>query len=157
MQTLLKSVHDFWNPAKNPSIRYTPIAKRVFHRDRNCAILLGLFRFSPVAVQAAKASTLAPIALINGEDLLDPKFFQSLSAKVNAPLKEKAKASASADFQRRTRKPAEPLIVSAAPRASLDGKPYRSETTVLHFSVTVDARAGNTRRKTKGQRANESD
>ena len=42
MQTLLKSVHDFWNPAKNPSIRYTSVSKRVFHRDRNYAIILGL-------------------------------------------------------------------------------------------------------------------
>ncbi len=42
MQTLLKSVHDFWNPAKNPSILYTPVSKRVFHRDRNYAIILGL-------------------------------------------------------------------------------------------------------------------
>ena len=42
MQTLLKSVHDFWNPAKNPSIRYSPVSKRVFHRDRNYAIILGL-------------------------------------------------------------------------------------------------------------------
>ena len=42
MQTLLKSVHEFWNPAKNPSIRYSPVSKRVFHRDRNYAIILGL-------------------------------------------------------------------------------------------------------------------
>ena len=42
MQTLLKSIHDFWNPAKNPSIRYSPVSKRVFHRDRNYAIILGL-------------------------------------------------------------------------------------------------------------------
>lgn len=42
MQALLKAVPDFWNPAKNPGIRYTPVAKRVFHRDRNYAALLGL-------------------------------------------------------------------------------------------------------------------
>lgn len=29
-------------PAKNPSIRYSPVTKRVFHRDRNYAIILGL-------------------------------------------------------------------------------------------------------------------
>lgn len=43
MQTLLKAVPDFWNPAKNPSVRFYPVAKRVFHRDRDSAILLGLF------------------------------------------------------------------------------------------------------------------
>ena len=42
MQGLLRSVHEYWNPAKNPGIRYTPVPKRVFHRDRNYAILLGL-------------------------------------------------------------------------------------------------------------------
>lgn len=42
MQTLLKSVPDYWNPAKNTSARFYPVAKRVFHRDRNYAILLGL-------------------------------------------------------------------------------------------------------------------
>ncbi len=42
MQTLLKSVHDYWNPTKNPSARFYPVPKRVFHRDRNYAILLGL-------------------------------------------------------------------------------------------------------------------
>ena len=140
-------------------------------------LLVTASRFSPVAVRAAKASALAPVALVDGESLLDlliqhgmgvvrsmsgrlqidPEFFQFMSAKADAPLKEKVKAAASANFQRRTRKPAEPLIVSTAPRASLDGKPHRSETTVLHFSVTVDARAGSTRRKTKAQRANCSD
>ena len=42
MQALLRSVHDFWNPAKNPRSRYVPLAKRIFHRDRNYAALLGL-------------------------------------------------------------------------------------------------------------------
>ena len=42
VQALLKAVPEFWNPAKNPSIRYTPLAKRVFHRDRNYALMLGL-------------------------------------------------------------------------------------------------------------------
>ncbi len=42
MQALLRAVHDFWTPAKNPGSRYTPVAKRVFHRDRNYAVLLGL-------------------------------------------------------------------------------------------------------------------
>ena len=145
-------------------------------------LLVTLSRFSPVAVQAAKASALAPVALVGGEDFLnlliqhgmgvvrlvsgtlelDPEFFQVLDAKVGVSLKvrakkEKANASASANVQRRTGKPAKPLIVSTAPRVSLDGKAYSSETTVLHFSVTVDARAGNTRRKTKVQKANRSD
>ncbi len=42
IQALLRGVPDFWNPAKNPGIRYTPLAKRVFHRDRNYAVILGL-------------------------------------------------------------------------------------------------------------------
>lgn len=42
MQGLLRGVRDFWNPAKNPAIRYTPVSKRVFHRDRNYALILGL-------------------------------------------------------------------------------------------------------------------
>ncbi len=42
MQALLRGVAQFWDPAKNPGIRYTPLAKRVFHRDRNYAIILGL-------------------------------------------------------------------------------------------------------------------
>jgi len=42
MQALLRGVADFWNPARNPGIRYSPLAKRVFHRDRNYAIILGL-------------------------------------------------------------------------------------------------------------------
>ncbi len=42
MQTLLKSVHDFWNPTKNPPSRFSPVTKRVFHRDRNYAVILGL-------------------------------------------------------------------------------------------------------------------
>lgn len=37
VQALLKAVPDFRNPVKNPSIWYTPLAKRVFHRDRNYA------------------------------------------------------------------------------------------------------------------------
>ena len=42
MQALLRAVRDFWDPAKNPGCRYTTVAKRVFHRDRNAAILIGL-------------------------------------------------------------------------------------------------------------------
>lgn len=42
MQTLLKSVHDYRNPTKNPSARFSPVPKRVFRRDRSYAILLGL-------------------------------------------------------------------------------------------------------------------
>ena len=42
MQALLRGIAHFWDPAKNPSIRYTPLAKRIFHRDRNYAIILGL-------------------------------------------------------------------------------------------------------------------
>ena len=42
VQALLRAVPDFWSPIKNPGIRYTPLAKRVFHRDRNYALTLGL-------------------------------------------------------------------------------------------------------------------
>ena len=42
MQALLRAVPDFWNPSKNPPIRFIPVAKRVFHRDRNYAVTLGL-------------------------------------------------------------------------------------------------------------------
>ncbi len=42
MQALLRGAHDFWNPSKNPGSRYTPLARRIFHRDRNYAIILGL-------------------------------------------------------------------------------------------------------------------
>ena len=42
IQKLLTSVPDFMTPAKNPVIRYMPLAKRVFHRDRNYAIIIGL-------------------------------------------------------------------------------------------------------------------
>lgn len=42
MRAMLRAAHDFWNPAKNPGCRFTPVAKRVFHRDRNYAVILGL-------------------------------------------------------------------------------------------------------------------
>jgi integrase len=39
---LLRAVHDYWDPAKNPDVRYHPVQRRIFHRDRNTAILIGL-------------------------------------------------------------------------------------------------------------------
>ena len=42
VQALLKALPDFWNPAKNPTIRFISLPKRVFHRDRNYALTLGL-------------------------------------------------------------------------------------------------------------------
>jgi len=42
MQALLRAVPDFWNPSKNAPIRFIPVSKRVFHRDRNYAVTLGL-------------------------------------------------------------------------------------------------------------------
>ncbi len=42
MHKLLGAVHAFWDPAKNPDMRYLPAPKRIFHRDRNYAIILGL-------------------------------------------------------------------------------------------------------------------
>jgi integrase/recombinase XerD len=37
---LLKAVGVYWNPEKNPAVRYLPPVKRLFHRTRNYAILL---------------------------------------------------------------------------------------------------------------------
>ena len=42
MQALLRAVPGFWDPARNPGCRYLSVAKRVFHRDRNYAVLIGL-------------------------------------------------------------------------------------------------------------------
>jgi site-specific recombinase XerD len=42
IQALLAAVADYWNPAANPPVRYIHPAKRIFHRDRNTAILIGL-------------------------------------------------------------------------------------------------------------------
>ncbi len=39
---LLQAVRDHWNLIKNPAVRFYPITKRIFHRDRAYAILLGL-------------------------------------------------------------------------------------------------------------------
>ena len=35
----LPSVPDFWNPAKNPTIRFICLAERVLHRKRSYALL----------------------------------------------------------------------------------------------------------------------
>ena len=42
MQRLMVAIPDYWDPIKNPDVRYNPPAKRVFHRDRNYALILGL-------------------------------------------------------------------------------------------------------------------
>jgi len=42
MQALMCGVHEYWNPAKNSGIRYTPVSKRIFHRNPNYAAILGL-------------------------------------------------------------------------------------------------------------------
>ena len=42
MEGLLGVMHDYWNPTKNDKVRYLPIQNRIFHRDRNYAIILGL-------------------------------------------------------------------------------------------------------------------
>lgn len=41
-QKLLAAFRDFWDPTKRPGSRFTNVAKRVFHRDRNFAVALGL-------------------------------------------------------------------------------------------------------------------
>ena len=141
-------------------------------------LLVTTSRFSPVAVRAAAASALAPIALINGEDLLDllaqqgmgviramsgqlhldPEFFQSLEAKADALREEKATAPASAKRHRRANTSTESSLASRSsaatmPLTPLESKPHRRQTTVLHFSVTLDARPGDsgTRKRTKAQ------
>ena len=137
-------------------------------------LLVTTSRFSSVAVQAAKASALAPIVLVDGEDLLnlliqhgmgvvrsitgtlqlDPEFFQSLSAKADSLPKEGAKAKAVAACQRRTRKLPESSNASTSSHPSLKINSNSRQTTVLHFSVTVDGQAGKTSRKTKVSAAN---
>lgn len=42
VRNLLAAVQDYWSPAKNPDVRYHPLMRRTFHRDRNYAIILGL-------------------------------------------------------------------------------------------------------------------
>ncbi len=42
VRALLLAVHGYWNAETNPDVRYNPPAKRIFHRDRNYAIILGL-------------------------------------------------------------------------------------------------------------------
>jgi integrase len=42
MVSLVHSVHDYWNVEKNPGIRYEDPLKRVFNRDRNYAVIIGL-------------------------------------------------------------------------------------------------------------------
>ena len=39
---LLAAIQDHWSPAKNPKVAYVGPAKRLFHRDRNHALILGL-------------------------------------------------------------------------------------------------------------------
>ena len=139
-------------------------------------LLVTTSRFSPVAVQAAAASALAPVALINGEDLfdllvqhgmgvvramsgqlhLDPEFFQSLEAKADALREEKATSPVAAKRQRRANTSIESSLTSSSSAATmspapLETKPHRSQKTVLHFSVTLDARPGGTRKRTKAQ------
>ncbi len=42
IQKLVRGIHDHWNPATNPAARYRPQMKRLFHRDKDYAIILGL-------------------------------------------------------------------------------------------------------------------
>jgi site-specific recombinase XerD len=34
VQTLIRTIHDYWNVAKNPNVRYYDVKKRLFHRER---------------------------------------------------------------------------------------------------------------------------
>jgi integrase/recombinase XerD len=42
MNLLLTGIHVYWNVEKNPDAKYQPPPKRMFHRDRNYALILGL-------------------------------------------------------------------------------------------------------------------
>ena len=42
MRSLLAAIHGYWDTEKNPDVRYNPPSKRIFHRDRNYGIILGL-------------------------------------------------------------------------------------------------------------------
>jgi site-specific recombinase XerD len=42
MTTLLRAAIDYWNPDRNEDARFQAPPRRIFHRDRNYAILLGL-------------------------------------------------------------------------------------------------------------------
>lgn len=42
IRKLLAAMRDYWTPAKNKDVRYVPVAKRSFHRDRNYVVILGL-------------------------------------------------------------------------------------------------------------------
>jgi site-specific recombinase XerD len=42
MVALVRAVHDYWSVEKNPDVRYEDAVSRVFHRDRNYAIIIGL-------------------------------------------------------------------------------------------------------------------
>lgn len=42
MQALLKAVHDYWNPEKNPGMKNIPPTRRLMHRERNYALILML-------------------------------------------------------------------------------------------------------------------
>ncbi len=40
IRSLLNAVSTYWDITKNPDVRYCPVAKRSFHRERNYALLL---------------------------------------------------------------------------------------------------------------------
>jgi site-specific recombinase XerD len=42
MAKLLHAAIDFWNPEKNPGARFQAPARRIFHRDRNYGVIIGL-------------------------------------------------------------------------------------------------------------------
>ena len=42
IRAVLGALMEYWNPVSNPPSKYIPPAKRIFHRERNYAILLGL-------------------------------------------------------------------------------------------------------------------
>lgn len=39
---LLQAIQDYWDPEKNPRIRWMPGPTRIFHRTRNAALIMGL-------------------------------------------------------------------------------------------------------------------
>lgn len=42
VRSILEATRNYFDPTKNPEIRFLPVGKRLFHRDRNLAIVIGL-------------------------------------------------------------------------------------------------------------------
>lgn len=123
-------------------------------------LLITTSRFSPVAQEAAQASSLAPVALLDGKELVslliqqrlgvrlkpngkwavDPKFFRSIrGAEPDNAQEAGTKRAANRD---RGRLPSSHASAGCVPenRQSLSSTPRKSH--VLHLSIVLGADAG---------------